>query len=326
MTNPSKDEAGGALFGRFNPLPEATDQCPSIPDLASNAKGKEQKWTLHISSCDHCSQLTKLLSGIDPTRSLQDFLWMTREQALKGAPDRPASVFSFIRAFFANQPRWVYAAVAIVVITVASWGLWNDKLVSRQEYAQDTSVSFPEDTYQKTVLALTEDLQKSEIPGDRKELQPRVDEINTNLTKLQGRLDRTQRAELAQLVNQYNVAIAVRIKPTQMAAPASRPEVGIAGNKDSEIVGDLYRAIDEAAANQTASGSNSGASSKSVEANVPASYQLEIVAMDDKQIDLQDRSANRPVQQQEAIRLGIKSFESRSNMKVAFGNSFAKRP
>ncbi len=325
MTNPSKDETAGALFGQFKPLPEATDQCPSIPDFVSNAKGKDEKWTLHISACDHCSQLSKLLSGIDPTRSLQDFLWMTREEALKVSPERPSSVFSFIRAFFSNQPRWVYAAVAVVVLTLVSWGLWNNRLVSREQYAQDTSVSFPEDTYQKTVLALTEDLQKSEIPGNRQELQPRVDEINTNLTKLQGRLDRNQRAELAQLVNQYNEAIAVRFKPTQMAAPASRPEVGVAGNKDSERAGDLYRAINEAAASQTESASNS--STKSGEANVPASYQLEIVAMDDKQIVLQDHLANRPVQQQEAIRLGIKSFENSSSMKVSFVTSFApKRP
>jgi hypothetical protein len=206
-----------------------------------------------------------------------------------------------------------------------TWGLWKDRFVSRQLYAQDTSVSFPEDTYQKTVLALREDLQKSEIPGNRQELQPRVDEINTNLTKLQGRLDRNQRGELAQLVNDYNEAIAVRFQHTQKAASASRPEVGIAGNKDSEKVGDLYRAINEAAASQKPE-SASNSSTKPEETIVPASYQLEIVAMDDKQIVLQDHSANRPVRQQEAIKLGIKSFESSSSMKVSLVNSLAPKP
>ena len=48
---------------------------------------------------------------------------MTREEALKVSPERPSSVFSFIRAFFSNQPRWVYAAVAVVVLTLVIMGI-----------------------------------------------------------------------------------------------------------------------------------------------------------------------------------------------------------
>jgi hypothetical protein len=317
----AKNDVGNEFFEHFTPLSIESNDCLSIQDLVSFARerGGDAHHEEHISSCENCGRLVNLLTTSEHGKSLHKFLAMTREEALKVAPDQPSSVFAYVRAFIANQQRWVLVPLVLLILFLVFAGPLNRKLQQRQlQYARDTSFSIGEDKYRQTLVVLMEDLEKTKSSRyDRAQLQSNIKEINQNLSELEGRMNSNQRGEMAQLVTLYNSEVQKMNAVAQTSEPkrsVSDPMPGIATTSDSQKVEELYKAIDEAIADE--------AKVKPAEVSeikaAPASQQLDIVAIDDKQILVSDLSPSRSPAQQRAVHLGIKAFESKNNVRIAF--------
>src|SRR6185503_5027676 len=161
------------------------------------------------------------------------------------------------------------------------------------------------------------DLEQSKFSQyDREQLRGKITEINKNLSALQGHMNGTQRAELAELVNLYNSEVK-EINNEGKQFPQTPAMPGIATNSDTQRVGDLYKAIDEAIANGTTPKSEERPDANTATAVPPASQQIDIVAIEDQQITVSDRQRNRPPEQQRAVEQGIRIFEARSKTRVA---------
>lgn len=309
----TRDQATHEFFARFDPPARDGELCPAINELVSYAKGNQhENVSSHVDNCTHCSSLVGFLTSANPEVSLSRFLKMARREAVNNSYDRTAPLYKYAGAFFLNQPQRAYAAfIALVLLFALSWVFWG-KLENRQRLTmvQDSSASFPEDTYKKTVLALASDLEDAKISTyDRDQLQERIKEINGNLSQLQG-LNNGQRAELAELIHNYNAAV-TSIHRWQDSPQTASPT--LAKTNDSQKVDELYAAIDQA---MTRTKSNKVYWDVNRSSPVSTAQQLDVVWLDDNKIVMADLLPNRPSDQQKAIQEGIKSFEDKNKMIV----------
>jgi hypothetical protein len=328
-TEPEKD-----FFDRFGTASEDERDCPPHEILVSLAKGTpDSTFAQHIGTCRRCTEIVGLLRATnDSNKRLQDFLAMTRERALEYPSERPSSIFSYLRTFFIITPirrGGVVTALSLIVLIVV-WGI-TAQYRSQDNHQQSAFVNFEEDKFWHTVESLQGVVAKLPDPNIStqekrnliEEANQRVREIEEMTKQQKIKLNSEQRAELAVLVAKGNSEIALlkenQSKPTQHYEAEAAQVRPIATNSDSQKVTALYTSIDQAISKKKpGEDAKPPTELSSADAVRAASQQVNVVAINEQEIVLQDRLPNRPPEQVTAIKQNIDTFYNDTKVHVRF--------
>jgi len=346
------DDAISRFFQRWPSLSSENSDC--VPDaelLSVAAEPNRSKWPEHIKSCTRCSEVIQLLQNSDRTRiSIDDFLSNTSRVANKGLVRSTTFSFNYINAFYRNiRPSYrLTGLMALAVLfSVSTWFYLSRSLNDSTPITQRISLS--EDGYWKTTqwLRMSSDILEDESlsPEDKltrlKPLQSDFAQVKQTLANIRtSDLDPTRRAELAELVINYNSQAQILRDSILIPKKASQGTTHIQSvdpTKDSTLVSEIYAAVKPTNIKNEAKLNQEQKQLEAAKAIVEASKQLDFTSIKDNEVEVRDlvtdrntadraRIQERMTQLQNNTGVTVKLSWSLNNVPATIGNSTTDSP
>lgn len=336
-----------------NTIPSEEEICPPLSELTALNDKPESEWPTHIKTCEHCSQIMRLLQDTSGAQNrIAVFLsrvkadedavdapapLLARVKADAGAVDAPAPLLANLRAFFSiGGTKWSVAALAMIVVLLCSVSLQSrlNLSIGGSGGGEQTKAAFERDDFAYQVeplrdfyiqLQTNDQLTPNEINDGLKTYNQKVSDLN------RAELNENQRAEVANLTTQVAAAlksrqqeIALAVKPTPGApSPVVAAQVQLAG--DSQKAADLY--VNTGASYADYKGMGFSKRTDDLEdPNNPARVQalqsafgeIRLVSLGNDWFVVRDLKPDRDQNEKEALIKGIQVFASKSNVKVEF--------
>ena len=307
-------------------FPEENENCLADYRLVEIAQIDDSKqWPHHVRGCKHCSGVVHLLRTKErPPDKLYEFINRAQKKAAEAVrADRP-SVWSQLWSFTSlGQSRWAATAlVASVILLIIGW--WISARYASPSNDKPVIVSVGEDKYGDTVRWLqvsvnTLEDQKLSLNEKQRllaELGKNVPQINESLKSLNS--DSTKRAELANLVNDYETGITLlkdKIAAQKKAPPIQAPKLD--STADTEMVGSIYMtAHDSFLPESPGDEKKTRTEVEAAKAVQEGNKQVDVIAIKENEVEVVDLKPNRSPEEAAKLEHNLNDILGKRNIKL----------
>lgn len=329
----------------WSSIPDEELDCPPDYFLIDVANGtndahmprgdKESIWADHVKSCGHCKGIIKLLRNPAPSA---DTLRAILERARRDADEitfrpnlsrHPTGLLSrlehrWLRSFQLQQ----VAAAALVVVLVGVVWLGVRRLSFFERSPEVATVTFQRDEskeFYNEIYADVTQLQKTQIP--RQEEQKYVDEFNQNVAKFkelkkEQKVTEDDRGNIAFLMAAYKSELTEQIARNREKKPddsTMAPSPAIPTESDTQAIFTLVNNVDVALSKKNDEIQNVPTTVPNGETIQTVRAQIN-VKMDDNQVTVTDKMADRSPQQIDALLKGLQWYAAQEQRPVFVAN------